>query len=102
MGDLIEVARVGDIAPGEGKLVEADGKEIALFNCDGEYYAIDNDCTHVGGPLCEGELYGDTVTCPWHGAEFNIKTGEVLGPPAEENLNSYKVHVVGDVIKIEI
>jgi 3-phenylpropionate/trans-cinnamate dioxygenase ferredoxin subunit len=102
LGDLIEVARIGEIAPGEGKLVEADGKEIALFNCDGEYYAIDNDCTHVGGPLCEGELDGDTVTCPWHGAEFNIRTGEVLAPPAEENVNSYKVHVEGDVIKIEI
>ena len=87
MGELIEVARIG---------------EIALFNCDGEYYAIDNDCTHVGGPLCEGELDGYTVTCPWHGAEFNVRTGEVLAPPAEENVDSYKVHVESYVIKIEI
>ena len=102
MGELFDVAAVGEIGPGEAKLVEADGKEIALFNCDGEYYAIDNDCTHIGGPLCEGEISGDTVTCPWHGAEFNIKTGEVLGPPADENVNSYRVHVEGGRIKIEI
>lgn len=102
MGDLIDVAAVGEIAPGEAKLVEADGREIALFNCGGEYYAIDNDCTHIGGPLCDGEIRGDTVTCPWHGSEFNIKTGEVLGPPADENVNSYRVHVEGGRILVEV
>lgn len=102
MGDLIDVAAVGEIAPGEAKLVEAEGREIALFNCDGEYYAIDNDCTHIGGPLCDGEIRGDTVVCPWHGSEFNIKTGEVLGPPADENVNSYKVRVEGGRILIEV
>ena len=102
MGDLIDVAAVGEIAPGEAKLVEAEGREIALFNCGGEYYAIDNDCTHIGGPLCEGEINGDTVTCPWHGAQFSIRTGEVLGPPADENVNSYRVHVEGGRILIEI
>jgi len=102
LGDLIDVAAVGEIAPGEAKLVEAEGREIALFNCDGEYYALDNDCTHIGGPLCDGEIRGDTVTCPWHGSEFNIKTGEVLGPPADENVNSYRVRVEGGRILIEI
>ncbi len=102
MGNLFDVAADGEIGLGEAKLVEADGKEIALFNCDGEYYAIDNDCTHIGGPLCEGEINGETVTCPWHGAEFNIRTGEVLGPPADENVNSYRVHVEGGRILIEI
>lgn len=93
---------MGEIEPGSAKLVEVEGKEIALFNCDGEYYAIDNECTHVGGPLCEGDLDGETVVCPWHGGEFNIKTGEVLAPPAEENVTSYKVSVEGDSIKIEV
>ena len=72
MGEPIEVAKVGEIADGEGMLVEIDGKELALFNSGGSYYAIDNECTHVGGPLSEGDLDGHTVTCPWHGAEFDL------------------------------
>jgi 3-phenylpropionate/trans-cinnamate dioxygenase ferredoxin subunit len=102
LGDLFDVGAEGDIAPGEAKLVEADGREIALFNCDGEYFALDNDCTHIGGPLCEGEITGDRVVCPWHGAEFSIRTGEVFGPPADENVNSYRVRVEGGRILIEI
>lgn len=102
MGNPVEVAKVGEIEPGTAKLVEVDGREIAVFNCDGEYYALGNECTHVGGPLCEGDIDGESVVCPWHGAEFNIKTGEVLAPPAEENVTSYKVSVEGETIKIEI
>jgi len=102
MGNFVEAAKIDELESGQGKLVEAEGKEIALFNCDGTYYAIDNECTHVGGPLCEGEIDGSTVVCPWHGAEFDLKSGEVLAPPAEENINTYKVHIDGDLIKIEI
>ena len=102
MGNLVEVAKKDDIEPGQGILVEVEGKEIALFNCDGNYYAIDNECTHVGGPLYEGELEGDTVICPWHGAEFNVKTGEVLGPPAKKGVKTYRVHVEGNSVKIEV
>jgi len=102
MGEPIEVAGVEEIVDGEAKLVEIEGKEIALFNSGGEYFAIDNECTHVGGPLCEGELDGHTVTCPWHGAEFDIASGEALAPPAEENVRCYKVSVEGDSIKIEL
>lgn len=102
MGDFYDVAAVGEIAPGEARLVEAGGKEIALFNCEGEYYALDNDCTHVGGPLCEGEITGDRVVCPWHGAEFSIRTGEVLGPPADESVGTYAVRIEDDRILIEI
>jgi 3-phenylpropionate/trans-cinnamate dioxygenase ferredoxin subunit len=102
MANLIEVAKTNEIEPGTGKLIEVEGNEIALFNCDGSYYAIDNECTHVGGPLCEGDLEGDKIICPWHGAEFDVKTGKVLGPPAEESIKSYKVRVEGDSIKIEV
>jgi nitrite reductase/ring-hydroxylating ferredoxin subunit len=102
MGDFIEAAGIDEIEPGQAKLVEVNGKEIALFNSNGEYYAIDNECTHVGGPLCEGEIEGCRVTCPWHGAEFDLKTGEALAPPAEEGVNTYKVYIDGDFIKIEL
>lgn len=102
MGNIVEAALIGEIGDGEAKLVEADGREIALFNCGGRYYALDNECTHVGGPLCEGEIEGERVICPWHGAEFSIKTGEVLEPPAEENVRSYRVLIEGEKIKIEI
>lgn len=102
MGNLIEAAKVSELENGQGKLVEINDKEIALFNCEGEYYAIDNECSHVGGPLCEGEIDGTTIICPWHGAEFNLKSGEVIAPPAEEGVNTYRVHIEGDSIKIEI
>ena len=102
MANFIEVAKTNEIESGTGKLIEVGGNEIALFNCDGSYYAIDNQCTHVGGPLCEGDLEGYKVICPWHGAEFDVKTGSVLGPPAEESVKSYKVRVESDSIKVKV
>ncbi len=102
MGNLIQVAKTDDLEPGQAMLVEVEGKEIALFNCDGVFYAIENECTHEGGPLCEGDIDGEVVICPWHGAEFNVKTGEVLCPPADNPVKSYKVHLEGNSIKIEI
>jgi len=102
LGDLYDVAAVGDIAPGEAMLVEAGGKEIALFNFEGDYYALDNDCTHVGGPLCEGEVIGDRVVCPWHGAEFSIRSGEALEPPADESVRAYPVSIEDGRVLIEI
>jgi nitrite reductase/ring-hydroxylating ferredoxin subunit len=83
-------------------MVEAGGKKIALFNVDGDYCAISDTCTHHGGPLSEGELAGKEVTCPWHGAVFDVTTGEVLGPPAMEGVACYKVRVAGNSIEIEI
>src|SRR5438552_2815804 len=82
MGQFIRVASTADLAPGETRCVEASGKKIALFNLDGSFYAIDNTCTHRGGPLCEGGVSGGEVTCPWHGAVYNFKTGAVLSGPA--------------------
>src|SRR5438094_4016716 len=68
MAEFVKVAKTGEIAPGEARAVEAGGKKIALFNVDGTFYAIDDTCTHRGGPLSEGMLMGEEVTCPWHGA----------------------------------
>ena len=83
MSKLIKVAETKDVAPGTGKMVQAEGRTIALFNVAGTFHAIDNTCTHVGGPLGEGEFAGEVVTCPWHSAKFNVTTGEVLGPPGQ-------------------
>ncbi len=102
MGNLVEVAKMGDLEPGQGMCVEVEDTKIALFNIGGTYYAIDDTCTHGGGPLSEGECEEHVVTCPWHGAQFNLKTGEVLSPPARKSVTSYKVLVEGSSIKIEV
>ena len=78
MSSFVPVAAVSDVAPGAGLCVEAGGRQIALFNVDGAFYAIDNTCPHRGGPLAEGELEGTAVTCPWHAWQFDLKTGESL------------------------
>jgi len=102
MTDYVKVAQASEIEPNHGKLVEVQRKKIALFNVDGKFYAIDNTCTHRGGPLSEGELEGDEVTCPWHGAKFKVISGEVLGPPAPQGVGSYKVRINGTDIELEL
>ena len=102
MPEYVKVAVTDDIAPNQGKLVEVQGKKIALFNLEGKYYAIDNTCTHRGGPLAEGELEGDEVTCPWHGAKFKITSGAVLSPPAPQGVKSFPIRVTGNDLEIEL
>ena len=95
MGELVKVIEKKDVAPGSSTAVEVRGQKVAVFNLDGTFYAIGDTCTHRGGPLSEGEVSGTTVTCPWHGAQYDLKTGGVLSPPAPQGVASYKV-VVGD------
>lgn len=102
MPDFIKVATIEEIRPGQAKLVDVNGNEIALFNIGGQFHAIDNNCTHVGGPLCEGEISGSEVTCPWHGATFDITTGRVTGPPAMEALNRHNLRIEDGNIEIEV
>lgn len=102
MPQLVKVAETKDITPGTGLKVEAGGQQIALFNVDGTFYAIGDTCTHRGGPLSEGDVEGTQVTCPWHGAKYDVQTGNVLGPPAQKGVPSYKVVVEGEDIKIEV
>ena len=87
---------------GENTAVEAGGQKVALFNVDGNYYAVADTCTHRGGPLSEGAASGTRVTCPWHGATFDLTTGNALSPPAPSSVSCYKVHVEGNDLKIEI
>src|SRR5258708_8755939 len=72
-----------------GKLVEADGQRIAVFNIGGSYYAIENTCPHRGGPLAEGRVTGEAVICPCHGSRFNAKTGAVMTHPAPQAPNTF-------------
>jgi len=99
---FLKVAEFQDVSVVLRKKVNVGGKHIALFNIDGAYYAIDDTCTHKGGPLSEGEIQGSNVTCPWHGAIFDVKTGDVIRPPAPIGVYRYNVRVVGDNIEIEI
>jgi nitrite reductase/ring-hydroxylating ferredoxin subunit len=94
------VLRASDIPSGTCKTGIVDGEEIAVFNVDGRLYAVQATCTHMGGQLCEGALWGEIVTCPWHGSEFNVRTGEVVTGPAEVPLKTYRVSVDDDVITV--
>ena len=102
MGTFVRVATRSEVPEGGGTCVEVEGKRSALFNLSGEIYAIDDECTHIGGPLSDGFVDGEEVECPWHSARFNIKTGEVLGPPAFEGIASYRVRLSGDDVEVEI
>ena len=102
MGTFHKVIETKNLAPGQGTAVEVVGNKIALFNVDGTFYAIADSCTHKGGPLSEGSLEGNTVTCPWHGANFDVCTGKNLTPPAPVEVTSYSVRVAGDDVEIEI
>ena len=78
----VRLAAVGDVPAGEGRVIEAQGKVLALFNVDGTYYAIDNTCAHRGGPLGEGDLEGRIVVCPWHAWRWDVTTGANANNPA--------------------
>ncbi len=88
MAEFVKVAKTAEIEPGEARLVEVNGKQIPLFNVEGQFYAIANTCSHKGGPLVEGEVSGHVVTCPWHRGRFDVRTGEVVGPPLSELLRA--------------
>lgn len=102
MPGFVKVAKKSDFTNGSGKCVEVEGKRIALFHAEGEFFAIDDTCTHAGGPLSEGLLEGNEVECPWHGAHFNIKSGEVTSPPAGDRVAAYKVRVTGEDVEVQV
>jgi 3-phenylpropionate/trans-cinnamate dioxygenase ferredoxin component len=103
LSEFVPVAREDDIAPGEVKVVEANGKSLALGHCDdGTWGAIDNVCTHDGGVLGEGELEDCLVECPRHGARFDLVTGEVKALPAVFPVNAYPVRVVNGQVEVDL
>ena len=101
MAEFTNAAKLSDLAPGTAKEVEVNGKAIALFNVGGTVYATDNTCLHQGGPLGEGMLEGDVITCPWHMWEYDVRTGEKVGF-ASLKVATYPVQVEGDDIKVAV
>lgn len=93
MSDWVTVAKVGELAPGEWRIVTADDAPIVVFNLGGEYYAIEDVCTHDGGQLTGGTVEGDQIICPRHGARFCIRTGEALAAPAYEPTAKFPVRI---------
>ena len=98
MSDWEEVAKIDDIEPGTCKAVDVDGTQVAVFNLDGEYFAIEDVCTHDGSEISCGIVMGDEIICSRHGARFNIKTGQVTAPPAYEDIETFPVKVENGVI----
>ena len=99
---LIEVAKVDELKPGQMRRIECQGRSILLANVDGNYLATDDMCTHEDASLTDGALNGDLVTCPLHGSRFSLRTGAPIEEPAEEALRVYPVRIEGDSVMIAL
>lgn len=97
MANYIKVAKVSEMPPGTAREFHADGKVIALFNVEGKFYALDNTCLHRGGPLGQGALEGEVVTCPWHGWQYKVTSGEAIFNP-DIKVQRFETKVEGDDI----
>jgi len=102
MSEFVKVAVREELPPGDKKLVEIDRRAIAVFNVDGSYHAIDDVCTHDGGPLAEGALEGSEIRCPRHGARFDVGTGKALCLPAVEPVAVHAVEIRGEDIFVAV
>jgi nitrite reductase/ring-hydroxylating ferredoxin subunit len=101
MPRLIKVATLGELSPGQGKLVQVEGEQIALFNVKGTFHALGAVCPHEGGPLHEGEVEGDSIVCPWHAFDFKVTTGESSVDP-DMRVPIYVVEIRGTDVCIEM
>lgn len=93
MSDWVDVAQASEIEPGGYRVVDVDDVDVVVFNLDGEFYALEDVCTHDGAELSGGSVEDDCIVCPRHGARFCIKTGEALTPPAYEPTEVFPVRV---------
>lgn len=100
MEDWVEAAKVDDLADGGHQVVALEDTDVAVFNCGGRFYAIEDVCTHDGGVLTGGPVEDCRITCPRHGAQFDIRTGEVLAPPAYEPVHTFPVRLHEGVVLI--
>ena len=97
---FVKVADVGELSPGDMKVVEVGAEPVLVVNVDGNIFACDDTCTHALASLSEGDLSGEEIECPLHGAAFNVTTGEVLTPPAEDQLKTYEVRIDGGDVMV--
>lgn len=98
--DFVKVADVGEISPGDMMPVKVGDTEILIVNVDGTIHACDDICSHSYAALSEGDLDGNEVQCPLHGAIFNVATGQVITPPATQNLRTFEVRIEGSDILV--
>lgn len=101
MAKMVKIGGVDDLRPGERMFVDFENATLAVFNVEGEYYCIEDVCTHDGGPVAEGPLDGFAIVCPRHGAMFDIRDGEVLAMPAVVPVPTYQVKVENGEIFVE-
>jgi biphenyl 2,3-dioxygenase ferredoxin component len=101
MPQRIDLCSVAEISPGSALKVETGSLVLAVFNVDGEYYVMDDLCSHGPGSLSEGYIDGDVVECNFHNGQFNIKTGEVVAPPCMVPMKIYKTVVENGRVIIE-
>ena len=100
MTEWVSVARTEDVPEGTMVGSEVGGVRLLVANVEGRYSAMGAVCSHESGPLADGELDGNIVTCPWHGGRFNVETGEAVGPPPETDEPVYEVRVAADEIQV--
>ncbi len=100
MSDWLDVAPESSLKPGSYKVVDLDDVEIAVFNVDGAFYALEDVCTHDGAQLTGGPIAGAEITCPRHGARFDIRTGAVLSPPAYGPVTTFPVRVAEGMVQV--
>ena len=100
MTDWVTAARAYELTPGQWRVVDLDGTQIVVFNIHGEYYAIEDVCTHDGGQLTGGHVEGDQIVCPRHGARFCIRTGQALTAPAYEATSKFPVRVENGEVQV--
>jgi nitrite reductase (NADH) small subunit len=98
---FVVVGRVADFSPGQGKMVVVNGRHVALFRLGDQFHALDNMCLHRGGPLCDGPIVNDVVTCPWHGWSYQIKTGMMVQDP-RVGVSCHEVRIDGDVVAVRL
>ena len=101
MPEWINVFNVNALMNGENSVIDVDGTEVAVFKIDDEFYAIEDVCSHDGTEIASGELDGDEIICPRHGARFCVKTGAVKSAPAYEDIHSYPVRIVDGIVQIK-
>jgi nitrite reductase/ring-hydroxylating ferredoxin subunit len=101
MADFVSVGPTAQFPAGQGRLVVVHGRHVAIFRLDDGFFAIDNLCLHQAGPLCDGQIDDDVVTCPWHGWSYDIRSG-VLVQDGKVGVSRHNTRVVDDIVQVQL